>query len=180
MKCLPSARHQAFLEMLGWSGAGMKDLDSNLGPYATCWLCEGSGPSSRLSRFTPSFCTQLCAVGAHIHGLLCPLASDGSYLREALTREDMGGERGRGVSTVGSVSSAPPQWLLVIGAASSHTSLLLDCPSLPEASCIYLLSVGPSGPYSSLLQARGSGILAATSQKDGFLQSCLHFGKLPL
>ena len=158
----------------------MKDLDANLGPSATCRLWEGSGPSSWLSRFTPSFCTQLCALGAHIHGLLCSLASDGSYLREALTREDMGGEWGRGVSTVGSVSSAPPSMVAGGWCRISPHLLLLDCTSLPEASCIYLLSVGPSGPYPSLLQVRGSGILAATGLKDGFLQSCLHFGKLPL
>lgn len=80
----------------------------------------------------------------------------------------------------GGVSSAPPCWLLVVGATSSHASFLLDCTSLPEASCIHVLSVDPRGPYPSLSQAWGSGVLAATSQKDGFLQSCLHFVKLPL
>lgn len=75
------------------------------------------------------------------------------------------------------VSSAPP---LLVGATSSHTSFLLDCTSLPDISCIHVISVDPRGPYPSLPQARGSGVLAAASQKDGFLQSCLHFVKLPL
>lgn len=93
MECLPSARHQACLEMLGWSGAGMKDLDASLGPLPLAGCGKALDlPAGWLSRFTPSFCTQLCALGAHIHGLLCSLASDGSYLQEALTREDAGGE----------------------------------------------------------------------------------------
>ena len=74
----------------------------------------------------------------------------------------------------------PPCWLLLVVATYSHSSFLLDCTSLPEASCIHVLSVDPCGPYPSLPQARGSGVLAVTIQKDGFLQSCLHFVKLPL
>ena len=134
----------------------MKDLDANLGPSATCWLWEGSGPSSWLSRFTPSFCTQLCALGAHIHGLLCSLASDGSYLREALTREDMGGEWGRGVSTVGSVSSAPPS-MVAGGWCRIFPHLLALRLHLPSRGFLHILALrGSQWPLP--LASPGAGI----------------------
>lgn len=75
-----SAGHQAFLEMLGWSGAGMKGLDASLGPLPLAGCGKALDlPAGWLSRLLhPSALSSV--PWEPIHGLLWSLASDGSCL----------------------------------------------------------------------------------------------------